>query len=127
MVNPKKIYCIDNGLVKTNSVSFSNDHGRLLENMVFMQLRRASGEIYYFSEKNECDFVVFKQKKPDTLIQVCWQLDHENIERELSGLLEAMDYFDLNKGIIITASQTDSFVMGSKTAIVLPFHDWVME
>ena len=127
MVNPKKIYCIDNGLVKTNSVSFSDDHGRLLENMVFMQLRRVFSEIYYFSEKNECDFVVFKQKIPDTLIQVCWQLDQENMDRELSGLKEAMDFFDLSEGIIITANQTDNFVVDSKSVIVKPFHDWVVE
>lgn len=127
MVNPKKIYCVDNGLVKTNSVSFSDDHGRLLENMVFMQLRRFFGEIYYFSEKNECDFVVFKQKMPDTLIQVCWQLDQDNMDRELSGLKEAMDFFDLGKGTIITANQTDNFVVDSKSVFVKPFHDWVVE
>lgn len=127
MVNPKKIYCVDNGLVKTNSVSFSDDHGRLLENMVFMQLRRFFGEIYYFSEKNECDFVVFKQKMPDTLIQVCWQLDQDNMDRELYGLKEAMDFFDLGKGTIITANQTDNFVVDSKSVFVKPFHDWVVE
>jgi len=127
MVNPKKIYCVDNGLVKTNSVSFSDDHGRLLENMVFMQLRRFFGEIYYFSEKNECDFVVFKQKMPDTLIQVCWQLDQDNMDRELSGLKEAMDFFDLGIGTIITANQTDNFVVDSKSVFVKPFHDWVVE
>jgi len=127
MVNPKKIYCIDNGFIKTNTVSFSDDHGRLLENMVFMQLRRMSHEIYYFSEKNECDFVVFKQKKLIALIQVCWQLDQDNMDRELSGLKEAMDYFDLSKGYIITAHQSDSFVVGSKSVFAKPFHEWVLD
>jgi hypothetical protein len=127
IVNPKKIYCIDNGFIKTNTVSFSDDHGRLLENMVFMQLRRMSHEIYYFSEKNECDFVVFKQKKLVALIQVCWQLDQDNMERELSGLKEAMDYFDLSKGYIITAHQSDSFVVGSKSVFAKPFHEWALD
>jgi len=45
IVNPKKIYCIDNGFIKTNSISFSDDTGRLFENMVFMHLRRLSNEI----------------------------------------------------------------------------------
>jgi hypothetical protein len=127
IVNPIKIYCIDNGFIKTNTVSFSDDHGRLLENMVFMQLRRMSHEIYYFSEKNECDFVVFKQKKLVALIQVCWQLDQDNMERELSGLKEAMDYFDLSKGYIITAHQSDSFVVGSKSVFAKPFHEWALD
>ena len=51
IVNPKKVYVIDNGLVEVNSVSFSNDMGRLLENMVYMELRRRTQEIYYFAEK----------------------------------------------------------------------------
>ena len=63
IVNPKKVYAIDNGLIKANSISFSNDEGRLLENMVYMQLRRQTREIYYFAEKKECDFVVFEKGK----------------------------------------------------------------
>ena len=124
IVNPKKIYCIDNGFIKTNSVSFSDDHGRLLENMVFMQLRRASNEIYYFSEKNECDFVVFHQKKLKALYQVCWQLDQDNMDREMTGLKEAMEYFGMNQGYIITANQTDTFELDNKTITVQPFYEW---
>jgi len=51
VVNQKKIYCIDNGFIKTNSISFTPDNGRLLENMVFLHLRRKTNEIYYFAEK----------------------------------------------------------------------------
>jgi predicted AAA+ superfamily ATPase len=124
LINPKKIYCIDNGFIKTNSVSFSDDNGRLFENMVFLQLRRAAKEIYYFSEKNECDFVLFENKKVKTLCQVCWQLDQENTNRELAGLSEAMAYFGLNEGLIITANQTDTFRLDNNTIKVLPFFEW---
>lgn len=124
IVNPKKIYCIDNGFIKTNSISFSEDTGRLFENMVFLHLRRVSNEIYYFAEKNECDFVVFQQKKIKALYQVCWQLDQENIQREMAGLKEAMEFFNMPQGCIITASQTDSFVFDNNTIKVLPFYDW---
>jgi len=124
LVNPKKIYCIDNGFIKTNSVSFSDDNGRLLENMVFLQLRRTESEIFYFSEKNECDFIVFKNKKIKALFQVCWQLDQENTNRELAGLTEAMSYFGLNEAFIITLNQTDTFKVENKTIMVLPFFVW---
>jgi len=125
IVNPKKIYCIDNGFIKTNSVSFSDDRGRLLENMVFLQLRRETNDIYYFSEHNECDFAVFQQKKLKGLYQVCWQLDQENMEREIAGLTEAMNFFDVNQGHIITFNQTDTFLLDNKTIIVQPFYEWV--
>jgi len=124
LVNPKKVYCIDNGFIKINSVSFNDDNGRLLENMVFMQLRRQTSEIYYFMEKNECDFVVFQQGKIQRLYQVCWQLDQNNMDREISGLMEAMNYFDQPTACIITKNQSDTFVIGKKTIKAQPFHEW---
>jgi predicted AAA+ superfamily ATPase len=124
LVNPKKVYCIDNGFIETNSVSFSEDHGRLLENMVFMQLRRKTAEIYYFFEKKECDFVIFVRGKLKWLYQVCWQLDQNNTDRELNGLLEAMDFFNIQTAEIITFNQSDRFDMRGKTIVVTPFHEW---
>lgn len=125
LVNPRKVYCIDNGLIEINSVSFNEDNGRLLENMVFMNLRRQTPEIYYFSDKKECDFVVFQQGKLQALYQVCWQLDQNNMDREISGLLEAMNFFGLKNANIITHNQSDMFIIDEKTITALPFHDWV--
>ena len=124
IVNPKKIYCIDNGLIKTNSISFTPDNGRLLENMVFLHIRRQTPEIYYFSEKKECDFVVFKQKKLLGVYQVCWQLDQDNMDRKISGILEAMDYFGLKEASVITIDQSDQFRIEDKTIMVQPFYEW---
>lgn len=125
LVNPKKVYCIDNGFVDINSVSFNDDNGRLLENLVFMQLRRQTPEIYYYSGKKECDFVVFQNGKLNGLYQVCWQLDQSNMDRELAGMIEAMDYFGVKNAKIITHDQTDKFTIDGKTIHAVPFHDWV--
>lgn len=124
IVNPKKLYCIDTGFIKTNSISFSPDKGRLLENLVFMHLRRKTDEIFYFSEKNECDFVVFHHEIPVEIYQVCWVLDQENLKREIKGLTEAMDFFNTTEGKIITFNQTDRFETGNKTILVQPFYEW---
>ena len=121
-VNPKKVYAIDNGFIKANSVMFTPDHGRLLENMFFLHLRRITPEIYYFAERNECDFVVFNRNKLMGGYQVCWHLDQENMQREIPGLLEAMKHFGLQKGNIITLDQTDQFEMEGKTIVVQPFY-----
>ena len=121
-VNPRKIYCIDNGLARINTVSFTEDRGRLLENMVFLYLRRQTKEVFYFQEDHECDFVVFKQKKLTGLYQVCWRLNQDNMERETSGLLEAMKFFNVDRGSIITMNQSDKFDIDGKVIDVVPFY-----
>jgi predicted AAA+ superfamily ATPase len=126
IVNLKKVYAIDNGMIEANSISFSNDNGRLLENMVYMQLRRKTKEIYYFAEKKECDFIVYKGGKLSGLYQVCWQLDQENLDREIAGLIEALVFFKCNSGVIITHDQSDVFIKDGKTITAIPFYKWAL-
>jgi uncharacterized protein len=123
--NPRKIYSIDTGMVTINSVSFSVDDGRKFENLVFLALRRNNNEIYYFSEKGECDFVVCENSKPVGLIQACYNLNRDNLKRELDGLFEAMLFFGMKKGIIVTLEQNDIFNKEDMQVKVLPFHEWI--
>ena len=124
LVNPKKVYCIDNGFIEVNSLSLNADNGRLLENMVYMQLRRTTQEIFYFADKRECDFVVFEKRKPKFVLQVCWQINEDNLTRELQGLQEAMSFFGLNQGLIITHNQADTFKVENGTVDAIPFYEW---
>lgn len=123
-INPKKIYAIDTGLASANSLSVSADHGRLLENAVFLELRREGKEIYYFKERRECDFIVKNGTVISEVIQVCWDLNHDNQEREINGLWEAMDYLNLKSGIIITMNQSDTFRREDKLINVVPGFRW---
>jgi uncharacterized protein len=128
MVNPRKIYIIDNGLVNAVSASFTDDFGRKLENGVYHFLRQRTKEIYYYNENDsECDFVVCNKNKAEGLIQVCYNLNRENIEREEKGLISAMDYFKLDKGTIITFNQKDIIKYSNKTIEVMPFHEYLNE
>ncbi|UJP64954.1 ATP-binding protein [Mongoliitalea daihaiensis] len=122
LVNPKKVYAIDTGLVTANTRSFSGDDGRRFENMVFLHFRRSYSEIYYFSEKGECDFVVFDRKGLVALVQVCWELNMDNIKRELDGLWEAMRFFDQKEALLVTFSQEDQFEQDGYAIKVLPFY-----
>lgn len=122
VVNPKKVYCIDNGFIKANSVSFTDDFGRLLENLVFIELRRKHKEIFYFNEGKECDFAVAENGKIKSLYQVCWQMDEDNTDREVDGLIQAMDYFGIKTAKIITANQQDFFRVSGKNILVEPFY-----
>lgn len=125
MVNPRKVYTIDTGLVNVNSLSFSKDLGRKLEDSVFIYLRKRFKEIYYFSEKRECDFVIVEKGEVREIIQVCYQLNQDNLDRELNGLFEALQFFNKVEGSIITFNQSDKFEKEGKIAKVLPFYDFV--
>ena len=114
LVNPRKIYAADTGMVNANSGSFSDDFGRKFENMVFLHLRRDFREIYYYSEKGECDFVVVQKGAVVKLVQVCYDLSADNVDRELEGLFEAMDYFGLQEGLLVTLQQNDAFERNGK-------------
>ena len=126
-VNPKKIYTIDSGFAQANSLSFSSDDGRLLENIIFLELRRKYKEIYYFREKGECDFVVKQGNEILHLIQVCAEVTPDNLNRELNGLFEAMEFFNKQQGLIITFNQEDTFEKEGRKIELVPAHKWLSE
>lgn len=108
IANPKKVYCIDPAFAKGNSLSFSKDLGRRLENFVFIQLRRNHRNIYYYrNQKSECDFLIKDQDLIILAIQVCWEVTSENLEREIQGIKTAIDETGAEQGIIITYNQKD--------------------
>lgn len=123
-VNPKKIYSVDTGLSSGNSLSFSKDKGRMLENAVFLSLRRKYKNIYYFQEKRECDFIVKHKNSIIKAIQVCYELNDDNFERETKGLLEALHFFNLEKGFIITLNQKDEISSENKKIELIPAWEW---
>lgn len=124
-VAAKKIYSIDNGLSYVNSVSFSKDNGRMLENTVFLHLRKKFPEIFYFKENGECDFVVKEKGKIKQAIQVCYDLNDENKEREINGLVKAMTKFNLKEGLFLTFNQKDEFKLDNKKILVRPAWEWM--
>ena len=101
--NPVKIYPVDTGLCRRVA---SEDAGRILENIVFIELARRGGEVFYFEEKQECDFVV-KDGEGARLaaFQVCRELTDENRLRETGGLTAACRRLDLIEGTILTDDQ----------------------
>jgi predicted AAA+ superfamily ATPase len=108
LVNPKKSYSIDPVFAKANSLSFSKDLGRRLENFVFNKLRRDFNEIFYFKQLNtECDFLVKQNEQIIMAVQSCWEVNNENMEREIKGIKNAMLETGVAEGIIITHNQED--------------------
>lgn len=103
----KKIYCIDNGLITATAFQFSENHGKLFENLVYTEFKKTSdAEIYFFNDTKECDFILHDQKST-LAIQTCYQLTPENRTREIAGIASAMKKFLINKGVIITYDQEE--------------------
>ena len=125
--NPHKIYTIDSGLANALSLSFSEDIGRKFENLIFIHLRKNYKNIFYFSESNECDFLIYEKGKVTKAIQVCYKLTPDNIIRKLDGLWEAMNETNLSDGIIVTFDQEDYFVKDKMHAIVVPAWKFILE
>jgi predicted AAA+ superfamily ATPase len=108
IANPKKVYAIDPAFAQSNSLSFSKDLGRRLENMVYLKLRYSHQSIFYYrNQGSECDFLIKKDEKIFSLIQVCWNLNLDNQERELRGLQKAMADTGAKDGMIVTSQQED--------------------
>jgi predicted AAA+ superfamily ATPase len=101
--NPVKIYPADTGLCRRVA---SEDAGRILENVVFIELARRGGEVYYFEEKQECDFVVKDGEGAGfAAFQVCRELTDENRRRETGGLIAACRRLNVTEGTILTDDQ----------------------
>jgi len=125
-VSPKKAYSIDNGLSANNSASFSKDKGRMIENKVFLGLRRKYKDIFYFQDKNECDFVVKEKERITGAFQVCYSLHEDNKEREMNGLVAALKEFKLKEGLILTYNQEDEFLVEGRKISVRPVWKWLL-
>jgi hypothetical protein len=125
IANPRKVYAIDTGLINVNSGSFSEDNGRKFENLVYLHLRQKYREIYYFAEKNECDFVITNNGKFVEAVQVCFELNPDNTGRELNGVVEALTYFNAEEGFIVTLAQTDRLEKNGKVVHVVPAYQYL--
>ncbi|MBN1768000.1 MAG: ATP-binding protein [Prolixibacteraceae bacterium] len=106
IMNSRKAYTIDPAFANRLGFAFSQNKGRLIENVVYIELLRRGKDIYYFSEKNECNFLIKEGLNITTAIQVCYQLNKNNEQREYNGLLEAMKTYKIKQGIMITAEKT---------------------
>lgn len=125
--NPKKGYFIDQALARQIGFSFSSDRGRVFENIVFLELKRRGYELFYHRQKFECDFVGRKNGKIVSLIQVTVSImDFLTRERELRGLVEAIEAYGLKEGFIITESEEENIEIGAVKIHVLPAWKWLL-
>lgn len=126
LVNDKKVYVNDNGFIQKLATRITKDKGWLLENLVFNTLN-ISSPICYFSQKRECDFIVMNNKEIVSIIQVTYVLDLNNKEREIEGLIEALEYTRKKEGLIITYDQEEVLKIKNKTIKIIPIWKWLLK
>jgi Predicted ATPase (AAA+ superfamily) len=128
--NPKKIYCVDHALVTSVSSGILVNSGHLLENLVFMALRRLHPEIYYYKTKGgrEVDFVVPMRNRARMLVQVCESLaEPQTKKREMAALTEAIAELNLKSGTIVTRNEDARIDTGRGTIEVVPVWRFLLD
>ena len=127
---PKKLYCIDTGMINAVSFRFSDNLGQLYENLVFLHLKRSNREIYYWqnAKGNEVDFVIKDGLEASQLIQVCFDVsDAQTRSREVRGLVEGLNYFNLQNGTIITSDFFHEEIVEENVLRYVPLWYWLLE
>lgn len=95
-INPIKLYGVDQAF--KYAMTGKSDHGRIMENIVYMALRRLGYEPQYALFDQEVDFY-FNDR---SLLNVCSDLeDNETRKRELNGISKAMRNLSLKKALLI--------------------------
>ena len=128
--NPKKIYCIDHAMVNSTSSGILLNSGHLLENMIFLGLRRRYPQVFYYRTKSgrEIDFIVQNADRTRKLIQVCDNLNLPSTRaRELQALEEAMTERKTSEGFIITRSQSETIKVSAGKIFVVPAWKFLLE
>jgi len=132
--SPRKVYSIDHYLSAAAGFRFGEDRGRVLENIVAVELlRRQAGdtalELFYGKGANggEVDFIIKKGSRVSELIQVCSDpSDNATMERERRSLLQAMKTFGLKRGMVITEDFEDEYKDGPSRIAFVPAWRWLL-
>lgn len=125
-LSQKKMYLCDTGFFGGAGFRFSENKGRTYENGVFIHLKREGEEVYYWKGKRECDFVIKSGVKMSKAIQVCYDIGPGTKEREVEGLLEAMETLKIKEGIIITENDDLKEKIGKMSVTYVPLWKYLL-
>lgn len=99
----RKIYVTDTGVRNSISFRFSQDVGKLVENVIANHFREYSDEMFYFRNGGECDFIVKQEGKfVPVQVSVSDLSDKKLRDREIQGLISAMLYLKQKEGLLLS-------------------------
>lgn len=127
-VNPKKVYVLDPGFFWIASTRLTQDLGRVLENLVFLELKRRENVVMYLKGGQECDFLAVAEDGSRQVIQACFDLEGRTTQaRETSALVAALETEGLEEAVIVTASEEGEMTVGGHAIRKVPFWKWVLK
>jgi predicted AAA+ superfamily ATPase len=121
--NTKKVYCVDHAMINSVTSGISANSGHLLENIIFLHLRRMTESLYYYRTSNgkEVDFVWLDSQKKKNLVQVCLSLaDPLTRKREMTSLTRAMDELRLTQATMVTLDEDQPVEKDGKNIRIIP-------
>lgn len=122
--NPQKYYALDNGL--RMAMTISEDKGKLLESIVYMELRRLSKDIFYYYSNMEVDFIREKDNRLE-LINVCYDLSTAGTRnREIDSLLNGMSKLKIKDSFLLTSDEEGEEVIDNKKILIKPVWKWLL-
>lgn len=129
MRSPKKIYFIDNALIHKIGFNATDNLGSSLENCVCVELMRRGKDIYYHADTQECDFIMREGVTIVDAMQVTVSIkDAGTREREIKGLLAAMERYALPTGTIITLEEEEEIIVNDHQQIsVRSIWKWLLQ
>lgn len=135
MQYPRKIYCADPGFINFAGFKFSDDRGRLMENLVAIELQRIKSrspliEIFYWKDHQgrEVDFVIREGLPVKQLIQVTDASSREEIQkREITGLRRAEEEFKCGNLLVITWEYEGEETVDDIKIVYKPLWKWLLE
>ena len=111
----KKYYFVDNGLL---SLFIHDQDPKLLENLVYLHLKRRGQSLFFFKRKYEVDFYI---PEKDLLIQVCYDIsDIETQKRELLALKKVNDELKAENLLIISYDEENELTLDNQIVQVVP-------
>lgn len=127
MASPKKVYFVDNAIIKRVGFNATANIGQLLENAVFVELKRRHQEVYYYDDGIECDFISREDGQIIFACQVTRSLNEEKTrKREINGLLSALKAYNLPEGTILTEDEAEELIVEDKRIYIRPIWRWLL-
>jgi hypothetical protein len=127
--SPKKIYSIDTGTANAVGFKFMGDTGRLMENLVALELVRRGLEIYYWKDYagKEVDFIIKRGLEIEQLIQVCYNVeDPDTKEREANALVKASKELKCKNLLVITWDYEGVEEIKKRKIKFIPLWRWLL-
>jgi len=122
----KKAYAIDNGFLNAFTFKFSHDWGKLLENMVFLELIKQGKKVFFYKNKHECDFIVMEGNRKK-IVQVCLSIqDRDTYQREINGIIEVAELLGMKSACIVTFSEENIVKKKGLTIDIIPAFKFVL-